>query len=121
MSEDVTLNLDEFGQEALASVAGSGRRGSVAAAVRTALLYYLADRDAGRPAWRVRATGSDSRFTRRLRVKLDEDTWRALAGEAGRQGATPGALAVHAVMYYLADLDSGRLAASLKDALENPE
>jgi hypothetical protein len=117
MSKDVTLHLDEFGQRALARFA-RGRPGSAAAAVRTASLYYLADRDSERAAWRVPRFDRDAAGKPTLRVKLDEDTWRALDEEAGRQGVTADALAVHAVLYFVADLDSGRLADLLGEALE---
>jgi hypothetical protein len=121
MSKDVTLHLDEFGQRALARFA-RGRRGSAAAAVRTASLYYLADRDSERPAWRVPRFDKGKREEQpTLRVRLDDDTWRALDEEAGRQGVTADALAVHAVLYFLADLDSGRLADLLEEALEDAD
>jgi hypothetical protein len=56
-----------------------------------------------------------------LRVRLDEDTWKALDEEAARQGVSADTLAVHAVLYFLADLDSGRLADLLGKALEESE
>jgi hypothetical protein len=120
MSRDVSLHLDKFGQRALARFA-RGRDGSEAAAVRTASLYYLSDRDSHRPTWQVPkfATGEGSEAT--LSVRLDDHTWRALDDEAGRQGVTPEILAVHAVMYFLADLDSGRLAELLESALEDAD
>jgi hypothetical protein len=120
MSRDVSLHLDKFGQRALERFA-RGRDGSEAAAVRTASLYYLADRDSQRPSWRVPPFAAGEGTDATLRVRLDDETWRALDDEAGRQGVTPDVLAVHAVMYFLADLDSGRLADLLEGALEDPE
>jgi hypothetical protein len=52
---------------------------------------------------------------------LDDATWRALAEEAQRQSVRAETLAVHAVLYFLADLDSGRLAGLLEDALEDAD
>lgn len=119
MSTDVTLRLDAFGQRAFARLA-RGRRGSAAAAVRTASLYYLADRDSGRPAWGVpRFHANESGPT--LTVRLDEDTWRAVNEEADRQGVSADALALHAVMYFLADIDSGRMGRLLDEAFDEPE
>ena len=46
-------------------------------------------------------------------------TWGALSEEADRQGVATDVLAIHALLYYLADIDSGRVAALLEDALEN--
>ena len=44
-----------------------------------------------------------------LAVPLDEFGAQALSEEAARQGVPVEQLAAHAVSYYLADLDSGRI------------
>ena len=46
-------------------------------------------------------------------VDLSDFAWNALIGEAERQEVELEALLVHAAMYYLADLDSGRVAAQV--------
>ena len=120
MSRDVTLHLDEFGQQALKRFAWR-RRGSEAAAVRTACLYYLADREAARPAWPVPSFAAGAQQSRSLDIELDDETWRGMTEEAHRQGVAVETLAVHAVLYFLADLDSGRLAGLLEGALEDIE
>jgi len=119
MTTDVTLRLDKFAQRAFARLA-RGRRGSAAAAVRTASLYYLADRESHRPAWRVPRLG-DADLGPTLKVRLDEDTWRAVTEEAERQGVSADELALHAVMYFLADVDSGRMGVRLDESLEEAE
>jgi hypothetical protein len=121
MTKSVRLYLDRFGQDALARFARR-RRDSKGSVLRTATLYYLADEGARRPAWRV------PRFLRpraearsaALELDLDDETWSALSEEADRQGVDPERLAEHAVLYFLADLDSGRLAGRLDNAV-NPE
>jgi hypothetical protein len=117
MTKDVTLNLDQFGQHALARFT---RRGpdSAAKAVRTASLYYLGDRDADRPAWKVPDFALEGEPGRGLNVELDDETWDALEDEAADQGVSVDTLAVHAVLYFLADVDSGRVGAQLRDALD---
>jgi hypothetical protein len=116
MSTDVTLRLDRFAQRAFARLS-RGRRGSAAAAVRTASMYYLADRGTDRAAWRVpRFASGEGGQT--LKVRLDEDTWKAVTAEAERQGVSADALAMHAVMYFLADVDSGRVAGRLDETLD---
>ena len=114
----VKLELDDFGREALeAQVRGGSSRDAV---IRTAARYYLADRGSGRIAWRP------PRFARRddypagtvTDVELDQDTMEALETEARRHGMAPERLAEHALLYFLADLDSGRAAVRLGDALE---
>jgi hypothetical protein len=113
----VRLELDDFGKEALEEQLRSG--GSLDAVTRTAVRYYLSDRESGRVAW------SPPRFVRSVDqpvkaatcVQLDEDTMKALEEEARRHGLAADRLAEHALLYFLADLDSGRAAARLGDAL----
>ena len=120
MTRDVTLRVDEFSQHALERFARRGK-GSMAKTARMAAMYYLGDRDAGRPAWRAPRFAAAADPSGRLRVELDDDTWEALAEEAERQGVPTEQLAIHALLYFLADIDSGRVAALLEDALDNSE
>jgi hypothetical protein len=48
--------------------------------------------------------------TRGLTLKLDGFAWEALEEEAAREGVTMEELITFGVLYYLADLDSGRIA-----------
>ena len=118
MTRNVTLHLDEFGQRSLDRIVEEGE-GSPAAALRAAAVYYLSDREADRPAWRAprfRSNGGHSR-SGGLSVAFDDETWASLEQEAARQGVTAEVLAIHALLYFLADLDSGRLGDLLADAL----
>jgi len=120
MTHELTLNLDEFGRSALDRLARR-TRGSASAAVTTASLYYLADGESGRPAWGIPRFRADTDgHAGGRRVDLDDKTWQALSDEADRQGVTPELLARHALLYFLADVDSGRVGALLDDALELP-
>ena len=104
----VTLRLDHFGKKALAARLRGGA--SSDAVVSKAARYYLGDRGSGRLAWRV------PRFLRSgevaesagTEVELDDYTMAALEREARRQGVAPDRLAEHALLYFLADLESGR-------------
>ena len=119
MTRNVTLHLDEFGQESLDRLMHEGD-GSPTAAFRSAALYYLADRDSGRPAWRApRFRSQKEPSGQGLRVVFDDDTWAALQEEAGRQNVGTEELAVHALLYFLADFDSGRLGDILEKALKH--
>jgi hypothetical protein len=121
MTRNVTLHLDEFGQQSLDRLMHEGE-GSPAAAFRTAALYYLADRESGRAAWRApRFRSSRTPSGEGLRVVFDDDTWAALAEEADRQNVETEELAVHALLYFLADFDSGRITDILEKALEDDE
>jgi len=120
LSKEVTLRLDEFGQEALDRLA---ERGTVSdgAAVTTAVLYYLADRTSARAAWRVPKFAAPAPRARRVKIRLDDATWAALAEEADRQGTSSETLATHALLYILADLASGRIAGTLEEALDRAQ
>jgi len=115
---ELILYLDSFGRLALDRLAtrGGDSRGG---AVRTAAHYYLADCEAGRPAWPVPSFASTAECLPGVRVRLDEATRRALSEEADRQGVRAGTLAAHALLYFVADLDSGRLADRFERVLEN--
>lgn len=105
----MTLQLDSFGLDAIER----HRAGQEDAVLSTAALYYLSDRDSERPGWRA------PRFLRGRELPasdgfaVDDVTWAALEREATLQGIAPEQLAGHALLYYLADVDSGRLAQRL--------
>ena len=120
MTRNVTLHLDEFGQESLDRLTKEGES-SPAGAFRTAVLYYLGARESGRPAWRAPRFRSGNPSGQGLRVVFDDDTWAALAEEADRQNVETEELAVHALLFFLADFDSGRISDILEKALEKDE
>jgi len=120
MTRNVRLHLDQFGQEALRRFAGE-REDSTESVLRTAALYYLADRELNRPGWRVPRFARDTARPQVVELGLDDDIWDALLREAERQGVEPELLVEHAVLYYLADLDSGRLAGRLSEAIDQDE
>jgi hypothetical protein len=116
VAPELTLSLGPFGRTALERLSAQGN-GSPAKAVRAASLYYLGDRGSERPAWRVPDLPPPDDGDGALRVELDDETWSELCREAERQGVTPGLLAVHALLYFVADVDSGRVDRRLGDAL----
>lgn len=52
----------------------------------------------------------EARAERSLTLKLEGCTWETLCEEAAREGLTVEELITFSVLYYLADLDSGRIA-----------
>ncbi|MDX6588490.1 MAG: hypothetical protein QOI31_2963, partial [Solirubrobacterales bacterium] len=48
-------------------------------------------------------------------ITLDQETWRVVVQEAERQQVSAEGLVEHAVLYFLADLDSGRVAGRLDE------
>jgi hypothetical protein len=112
----VTLRLARFGQDALDDyVRGSG--GSRGTALRSAVGYYLGDADSGRAAWRVPPLAREADSGEAVEIELDDEVRAELELEAGRQQVTVDVLAAHAVLYFIADLDTGRAAARLGDAI----
>jgi hypothetical protein len=80
----------------------------VAAGVHTALADYVCRVESGAvPVGMPPFTTSSSEpaVATSLDLSLDERTWATLTREADRQGTTPGRLAAHSVLVYLAELD----------------
>ena len=119
MSRELTLEMDAFGVQAFTELA-EREGGSTSRALRMAVHYYLGDPENQRPVWRVPDSPDGGMLEigpAGVRVEVDEATWSALVGEARRQRVEPGALASHAVLYFIADLDSGRVAQRIGDSL----
>jgi hypothetical protein len=55
-------------------------------------------------------TRSQDHVERSVMMSLDDRTWQALNEEAAREGLTVEELVTFSALYYLADLDSGRIA-----------
>jgi hypothetical protein len=120
MTKDLTLNLDSFSRQALERLAGS-TGGSPSRAVRIACIYYLSERDSERLAWRVPRLAPAGTREYRVNVKLDGALWSALAKEAAEQDVSTEDLAIHAVLYFVADVDSGRQIGLLERAIREAD
>ena len=120
MTRNVELRLDDFGQHALDRLV-AGLAGSRGNAFQTAARYYFADRGSGRPSWCVPKFRGRASARPRLGVEFDDDTWAELEAEARRQGVRTEELAVHSLLYLLADFESGRLEGLLDERLRLSE
>ena len=117
MARCIALHIEAFGQDALKATRSATTRTAV---VRTAVVYYLSDRELGRAGWRIpRFLQTAQQRGPALEVRLDDETFETLEREAERQGVTSARLAEHALMYFLADLDSGRVSDRLGEALDD--
>jgi hypothetical protein len=56
------------------------------------------------------AQDAGARMAHSLTLRLDDFAWEGIAEEAAREGLTVEELVGYAVLYYLADADSGRVA-----------
>jgi len=61
-------------------------------------------------------SASGTAVSRRLALRLDTFAWEALEQESTRLGVSEEELVAFALMYYLADVDSGRIARVPPDA-----
>jgi hypothetical protein len=116
MMKSVIVRLDRFGQEALEEhVRATGE--SEADALDIAVRYYLGDADSGRMAWKAPPKLMPADPAEEIELELGDDLHEQLRQESRRQHVSPDLLAMHALMYYLADFDSGRATARLGDAM----
>jgi hypothetical protein len=115
----LTLRLAPFEREALQAY-GASQRAPPERVVRTAVLYYLQDRNSKRPTWPVPALRRDEPSRDfELELELGDDTARALVEQAAAQGVGPEPLARHALLFFLADVDSGEVARTLERVLRD--
>jgi hypothetical protein len=115
----LTLRLAPFEREALEAYEASERvpPGRV---VHTAVLYYLRQRDSKRANWpmpELRRHDPDPDV--HLEVGIADDIAQALEEQAAAQGVDPEPLARHALLFFLADVDSGEATRALHRALRD--
>jgi hypothetical protein len=116
MMKSVNVRLDRFGHEAFEEhLRATGE--SESDALDVAVRYYLGDAGSDRVAWKVPRKMTRADPADEVEVQVDDGLHEQLRRESRRQHVSPDTLAMHALMYYLADLDSGRAAARLGDAI----
>jgi hypothetical protein len=110
----MTLELDRFGRTTIESQA-ERHEVALGALLRQAVHYYLSDRESGRRGWRYprfrRDTPGNGPFD--VVVDVDEATWEQFRAEAEAQGVPVERLLEHAALYFVADLESGRVTARI--------
>jgi hypothetical protein len=112
----VTIALSEL---AIGALTGEPE---VEAGVRmeSALRFYLADSRGGSPAWPYPGflRGTETRADTEVEFELPAGLWDAFEEEAVRQGVTVEQLSEHAIFYFAAELDAGRVTQRILDQLE---
>jgi hypothetical protein len=107
----LTLTFGRFGWTSLAAAARRERR-SLEELISGAAAYLRSELGTSRSSLLVPpVAGPQPSRSSRIEVSLPAPAWQELAEEAGRQRVGLGRLLEHAALYYLAALDSGRLAA----------
>jgi hypothetical protein len=113
MGRRLTLRLGPFEREALDRY-GNSQRVTAVQVIRTAVLYYLRERDSDRLEWRMpELARAQPGGATAVEVEVEEETWRSLVEEAAAQSTDSETLARHALLFFLADVDSGRIASKL--------
>jgi hypothetical protein len=100
----IRLGIGEFTRLALEQ-----RGGGATSLVREAAIYYLSDSRTNRPGRRHPGFPDSADGQVPVDLTLAESQWSDLEDEADAQGITLERLLEHALLYYLADLDSGRV------------
>jgi hypothetical protein len=112
----VTIALSELAIGALT------RDPDVEAASRmeSALRFYLGDGSGDSPAWPYPGflRGTEARGDIEVELELPAALWDAFQEEAVRQGVTVEQLSEHAVFYFAAELDAGRVTQRILDQLD---
>lgn len=116
----VTVRLSEFAREALSGEDGQSG-GPVPRQVVRAIRCYLNDKGSAGPGW------SYPRFLRErtpageveLDLKIEDALWRSLEEEAQSQGVTVRQMLEHAVLYFAAEVNAGRLTERILDDLDD--
>jgi hypothetical protein len=116
----VTVRLSELAFDALRRDIAAGE---AAARMESALRCYLGDSDSAGPAWPYPGflRGSETPGDVQVEVEVPTELWRGFEEEAIRQGVTVEQLAEHAVFYFAAELDAGRVTQRILDDLESSD
>jgi hypothetical protein len=118
MKRPVTVRLGSFVSKALAAEAMNGGQPS-SASVERAIHCYLGDRDSAGPGWSFPAflRGREPVEPIELRLEIDDELWRSLEEEAGRQGVSVQQMLEHAMLYFAAEVNAGRVTERILDDL----
>jgi hypothetical protein len=122
MNRELTLELGEFSRAALEAQAQ--RQGlAVATLLARSAQYYLLERASDRLSARVPSVvdggaQADQGLPLGVTIELDDGHWRELDSAAARESISVERLFEHAALLFLADLESGHVAARLLESAE---
>jgi hypothetical protein len=121
MPRTIEMKVGDF---ALGLIGGPSADGAdLSRSLVQAVRYYLTDRDSGRVGWSYPSflsedgAGPERQFT----LTVEDAIWREFTLEAARQSVSPDQLLQHAVLYFLADRDTGRLTQRILEDLGREE
>jgi hypothetical protein len=113
----VKIALGSLAAEVLNRNSETGNGGETASEeLLRAIRLYLRDKAGGGPAWAYPRFLDGDRASNgavEVELSLDERLWHSFEGEAGAQAIAPEQLLEHAIFYYAAELDAGRVTARI--------
>jgi hypothetical protein len=111
-----SVHLSEF---ACRAIAGEGDADRVSTMVASAIRCYMDSRDSAGAGWSYPSFSQESEQGAGVEVQLglDDDLWRSFEEEAERQGVSVQQLAVHATLWFAAEIDAGRITQRIVDDL----
>jgi len=122
LQRPITATLGDFSLESLRGTR-DGDGASLDRQLMLAIRYYLADRDAGRAGWAYPGfvrDGHDGAETK-VRASIDDAVWAEFSLLAEQQDVSTDQLLQHAVLYFAADRDAGRVTERIAEGLERAE
>lgn len=116
MKRSVTISLGSFASKALAAEGKNGRRPS-SISVERAIHCYLNDKASAGPGWRFPAflRGRAPVEAIELHLEIDEGLWTSLEAEASSQDVNVQQMLDHAVLYFVAEVNAGRVTERILD------
>ena len=120
MKRSVKVALGAFASKVLA-VEGKNGGQSVPASAEQAIRCYLNDKTSGGPGWSYPAflRGRAPHEEVELELSVDDSLWRSLEEEAEDQDVSPQQMLEHAVIYFAAEVDAGRMTERILDDLDD--
>lgn len=111
-----SVHLSEF---ACRAIAGEGSADRVSTMVATAIRCYMDSRDSAGAGWFYPSfsQGAEQGAGMEVELNIDDELWGSLEDEAERQGVSAQQLAVHATLWFAAEIDAGRITQRIVDDL----
>ncbi len=110
VKHSMSVSLGVFARKALVEEETRDET-SISASVVRAVRCYLNDKGLARPGWRfpsfLRDRGPSQEVE--LELSIDDDLWESLKDEAKSQGVSMRQMLEHAVLYFAAELNAGRV------------
>jgi hypothetical protein len=122
VKRSVTVSLGRLASQAIGGGA-SNRDDQMSSRASRAIRCYLSARGSGAAGWSYPSFLDEHRGGEgiRLELRIEDGLWRSLEEEAERQHISAPQMLEHAVLYFAAEVDAGRVAERILDELDEVE